>query len=108
MLDLEGQNFSAFAARVLTASQFHKAFQHSAKASLDKDTRDIQSSLYWKQHREIDNDLAILLHCLPEDVKLPKSIRCQNATFVNVLIHSSVIRIHRAAVPRMQKSGFPK
>lgn len=105
MLHLEGQKFSAFAARVLAASHFHQACQHSAKTSSEKETWDIQSSLYWKRHREIDNDLSMLLHCLPEDIKLPNNIRCQNATFVNIIIHTSVICLHRAAVSRMQKAG---
>ncbi|KAG6354954.1 hypothetical protein INS49_004035 [Diaporthe citri] len=105
MLNLEGQKFAAFAARVLAASHFHQACQHSAKTSSEQDTWHIQSSLYWKRHREIDNDLSILLHCLPEDIKLPNNIRCQNATFVNIIIHTSVICLPRAAISRTQKVG---
>lgn len=105
MLHLEGQNFSAFAARVLAASHFQQAFHHSAKTSSERDTWDTQSSLHWKRHREIDNDLSMLLHCLPEDVKFPNNIRCQNATLVNIIIHTSVICLHRATISKMQKVG---
>ncbi|KAK2614210.1 hypothetical protein N8I77_001056 [Diaporthe amygdali] len=106
ILHLEGQNLSAFAARVLAASLFNQAFQHSTQAASDKDAQDIQTSLYWKRHREIDNDLAVFLHCLPDDVRLPSSIRCQNATFVNIILHTSVIFLHRAALLTMQKLGI--
>lgn len=105
MLSLEGQTFSSFAARVLAASYFQQAVQHSAKTPSEKDVWDMQTSLHWKRHREIDNDLAMLLHCLPDDVKLPTSIRCQNAVFANVIIHTSVICLHRAAISTMQKVG---
>ncbi|KAJ0114676.1 Asperfuranone cluster transcription factor afoA [Diaporthe amygdali] len=106
ILHLEGQNLSSFAARVLAASLFNQAFQHSTQAASDKDGQDIQTSLHWKRHREIDNDLAVFLHYLPDDVKLPSSIRCQNATFVNIILHTSVIFLHRAAILTMQKLGI--
>lgn len=63
----------------------------------------MKTSLHWKRHREIDNDLAMLLHSLPDDVRIPASIRCQNAAFVNIIIHTSVISLHRAAISTMQK-----
>lgn len=66
----------------------------------------MKTSLHWKRHREIDNDLAMLLHSLPDDVRLPASIRCQNAAFVNIIIHTSVISLHRAAISTMQKVGM--
>ncbi|KAH8751304.1 binuclear zinc transcription factor [Diaporthe sp. PMI_573] len=106
MVHLEGRNISAFASRVLATSHFYQAFQHSARTPSANDTWDLQTSLHWKTHREIDNDLAMLLHCLPEDVKLPESIRCQNATFVNIIIHTSVICLHRAAISTMRKFGI--
>lgn len=105
MVHLEGQNYSALAARVLAATHFQQAVQHSAAASSDEDIWNIQTSLHWKRHREIDNDLAMLLHSLPEDVKLPSNIHCQNAAFVNIIIHTSVICLHRAAISKMHKIG---
>lgn len=105
MVHLEGQNISDFAARVLAASYFHQAFQHSVRRPSDDDAVDVQTSLHWKTHRQIDNDLAMLLHCLPDGVKLPKNIRCHHAIFINILIHNAVICLHRAAVATMQKVG---
>lgn len=105
MVHLEGQKISDFAARVLAASYFHQAFQHSVRRPSDDDAVDIQTSLHWKTHREIDNDLAMLLHCLPEGVKLPKNIRSHHAIFIHILIHNAVICLHRAAVATMQKVG---
>ncbi|KAL3297051.1 binuclear zinc transcription factor [Colletotrichum asianum] len=73
----------------------------------DEEAQDVKTSLHWKRHREIDNDLASLLNCLPDDLKLPNSIRCQNATFVNIIIHTSIILLHRAALSTIERVGTP-
>lgn len=104
----DGQDFSPFARRVLAASLFHQAFLHSDPASPDDNPRDSRTSMYWKRHREIDNDLVLLLQALPDDTKLPKQIRCRNAIFVNVIIHMSIICLHRAAVSKMKLFDLPE
>ncbi|KAF4484484.1 Citrinin biosynthesis transcriptional activator ctnR [Colletotrichum fructicola Nara gc5] len=107
ILHQEGQNFSSFAGRVLASSLFYQAFQQSSQNIPDEEAQDVKTSLYWKRHREIDNDLASLLNCLPDDLKLPNSIRCQNATFVNIIIHTSIILLHRAALSTIERAGTP-
>lgn len=101
-LQQEGQGFSAFAGRVLAASLFYRAFQHSTRTVPEDDPADPRTSMHWKRHREIDNDLVVLLQALPDDLQLPRNIQCRNATFVNIIIHTSVICLHRAALARMQ------
>ncbi|KAF5521450.1 hypothetical protein CGCA056_v006435 [Colletotrichum aenigma] len=73
ILHQEGQNFSSFAGRVLASSLFYQAFQQSSQNIPDEEAQDVKTSLHWKRHREIDNDLASLLNCLPDDLKLPKT-----------------------------------
>lgn len=107
ILHQEGQNFSSFAGRVLASSLFYQAFQQSSQNIPDEEAQDVKTSLHWKRHREIDNDLASLLNCLPDDLKLPNSIRCQNATFVNIIIHTSIILLHRAALSTIERVGTP-
>lgn len=64
--------------------------------------------MYWKRHREIDNNLVLLLQGLPDDTRLPKQIRCRNATFVNIIIHMSLICLHRAAISKMKVFDLPE
>ncbi|KAF4414915.1 binuclear zinc transcription factor [Fusarium acutatum] len=104
----EGQEFSAFARRALAASLFHQAFMTSDSAALDEDSGGSRTSMYWNRHREIDNNLVLLLQALPDDTKLPKQIRCRNATFVNVIIHMSIICLHRAAICKMKVLDLPQ
>ncbi|KAL6406463.1 binuclear zinc transcription factor [Ilyonectria robusta] len=107
-LQQEGQIFSSFAGRVLAASLFHQAFRHSTQGWPDDSPTDPRTSMHWKRHREIDNDLVVLFQALPDDLKLPRKIRCRNAIFVNIIIHTSVICLHRAAISRMMSFGLPE
>ncbi|KAL2883127.1 hypothetical protein SGCOL_001315 [Colletotrichum sp. CLE4] len=104
----EGRDFSAFAGRVLAVASFFQAFQHSTRTLPDDDLTDPRTSRNWKRHREIDNDLVGLLGALPDDLTLPKNIQCRNATFVNAIIHTSVILLHRAALARVDSFGLPE
>ncbi|EXA34401.1 hypothetical protein FOVG_14382 [Fusarium oxysporum f. sp. pisi HDV247] len=104
----EGQEFSPFARRALAASLFHQAFLNSDPAALDEDPGGSRTSMYWNRHREIDNNLVLLLQALPDDTKLPKQIRCRNATFVNIIIHMSTICLHRAAISKMKVLDLPQ
>ncbi|KAK0369145.1 binuclear zinc transcription factor [Colletotrichum limetticola] len=104
----EGRGFSAFAGRVLAAASFFQAFQHSTRTLPDDDLTDLRTSRNWKRHREIDNDLVGLLAALPDDLTLPQNIQSRNATFVNAIIHTSVILLHRSALARIGSSGLPE
>ncbi|KAH6682209.1 binuclear zinc transcription factor [Plectosphaerella plurivora] len=98
--------YSPFAGRVLAASLFHEAFQHSNRLVSNEELDDPRTSPYWKRHREIDNDLAILIQTLPDGLRLPKQIRCQNAIFVNAIIQTAIICLHRAALSKLKTSGL--
>ncbi|EXF74016.1 binuclear zinc transcription factor [Colletotrichum fioriniae PJ7] len=104
----EGRDFSAFAGRVLAAASFFQAFQHSTRTLPDDDLTDPRTSRNWKRHREIDNDLVGLLAALPDDLTLPQNIQSRNATFVNAIIHTSVILLHRASLARIESFGLPE
>ncbi|EXM15463.1 hypothetical protein FOTG_16199 [Fusarium oxysporum f. sp. vasinfectum 25433] len=104
----EGQEFSPFARRVLAASLFHQAFLNSDLGVRNEDHGSSRTSMYWNRHREIDNNLVLLLQALPDDTKLPKQIRCRNATFVNIIIHMSTICLHRAAISKMKVLDLPQ
>ncbi|EGY20859.1 binuclear zinc transcription factor [Verticillium dahliae VdLs.17] len=108
MRQQEGQMFSSFAGRVLAASLFHQAFQHSTLTLSDDSSQDPRTRMHWKRHREIDDDLVILLQALPDGLRLPRQIRCRNAIFVNIIIHMSVICLHRAAISKIKAFGLPE
>ncbi|TDZ29992.1 Citrinin biosynthesis transcriptional activator ctnR [Colletotrichum spinosum] len=108
MLHVEGHGFSAFGGRVLASSVFYRACHHPSQTTRGDDPRDLRTSEFWKRHREIDNDLFSLLQGLPDDLRLPGSIRSPNATFVNIIIHASVICLHRAAIAKILELEIPE
>lgn len=55
----------------------------------------------------IDNDLAALLMRLPEHLQLPRSIECQNALFTNIMIHTTIICLNRAAIRETRRLALP-
>ncbi|GKT82579.1 binuclear zinc transcription factor [Colletotrichum tofieldiae] len=102
----EGQVFSSFAGRVLAASLFQRAYQHSTQTPPQGDPIDPRTSMHWKRHREIDSDLVLLLQALPDELRLPTRVHCGNAVFVNVIIHTAVICLHRAALSTVLSYGL--
>lgn len=45
---------------------------------------------------------------LPENLRLPRHIRDQNAALVNLLLYSSVITLHRAAISKIKEHDLPE
>ncbi|OBT99229.1 hypothetical protein VE01_02747 [Pseudogymnoascus verrucosus] len=104
----ENRGYSSFAGRVLVAHMFHRAIEHTSQSYPDDNPQDIKNGPYWRRQRGIDNDLATMLMFLPGNLRLPRSIRCQNAVFVNVYIHTTIICIHRAAVSKINQLTLPE
>ncbi|PKS05648.1 hypothetical protein jhhlp_008167 [Lomentospora prolificans] len=89
---------SSFAGRVLAAQIFHRTLEHSFERFDDSGRRDRSFGTFWDQHKVIDDDLTLLLAFLPSDLRLPENYKSQNAVFVNMMLHSAVICLHKAAL----------
>ncbi|KAL7919981.1 hypothetical protein ACQKWADRAFT_299822 [Trichoderma austrokoningii] len=92
------KKYSSFAGRVLAAHLFYKSAKHVAGYVLDEHVADIRNGAFWTRHTMIDNDLATLLMRLPDNLQLPQSLQCQNALFTNLMIHTTIICLNRAAI----------
>lgn len=104
----ENKGYSSFAGRVLAAHMFHRAIEHTSQSFPDDNPQDIKNGPYWRRQRGIDNDLATMLMFLPSNLRLPRSLRCHNAVFVNVNIHTAIICIHRATVSKIRQLALPE
>jgi hypothetical protein len=49
-----------------------------------------------------------MLMVLPNNLRLPRSFRSQNAVFINVNIHTAVICLHREALSKMRQLSLPE
>ncbi|KAM0247954.1 hypothetical protein ACHAP5_003738 [Fusarium lateritium] len=105
----ETEPHSSFAGRVLTAHIFHRTIEHNSDNSQGQETQDFNNDDYWKRHSAIDNDLKFMLLMLPKNLCLPSNYRNHNAVFVNIMLHTATICLHRAALWRMKSNlqGLP-
>ncbi|KAF4501378.1 Zn(II)2Cys6 transcriptional activator [Fusarium agapanthi] len=107
---LESEQHSTFAGAVLAAHIFHRTIEHTGtNNSQDQEDLDFNGDLYWQRHKGIDNDLKFMLLMLPKNLCLPANYRTHNAIFVNVMLQTATICLHRAALWRMKSNlqGLP-
>ncbi|RFN53570.1 hypothetical protein FIE12Z_2178 [Fusarium flagelliforme] len=107
---LETELHSSFAGRVLTAHIFHRTIEHnSSDNSQGQVVHVLSDDAYWRRQKEIDNDLKFMLLMLPKSLCLPANYKSHNAVFVNVMLHTAIICLHRAALWRMKSNlqGLP-
>ncbi|RGP69764.1 hypothetical protein FSPOR_4405 [Fusarium sporotrichioides] len=107
---LEAEPHSSFAGRVLTAHIFHRTIEHNnSDNGQGQGIGPLTDDAYWQRHREIDNDLKFMLLMLPKSLCLPTNYKNHNAVFVNVMLHTATICLHRAALWRMKSNiqGLP-
>lgn len=101
------KKYSSFAGRVLAAHLFYQSAKHVSGPVLDGHSADIRNGSFWTRHTVIDNDLATLLMRLPENLQLPRSLQCQNALFTNIMIHTTIICLNRAALREARRLSQP-
>lgn len=93
----------------MAAYIFHRALQHATRGvQPQNDDADIKNGSYWTQLRRIDSELVIMHMSLPQNLKLPRNFRCQNAIFVNATIHTATVCVLRSAIWKCQQLMYPE
>lgn len=95
---------------MLAAHIFHRTIEHTgSNNSQYQEDQDFNGDLYWQRHKGIDNDLKFMLLMLPKNLCLPANYKTHNAIFVNVMLQTATICLHRAALWRMKSNlqGLP-
>lgn len=93
---------------MLASHIFSRNLNHVFKPPPDDHPEDVKNGTYWTRHREIDNSLSTIFMFLPENLRLPRHFRDQNAVFINLILNSSVITLHRAAVSKIKEHDLPE
>ncbi|CAH0034356.1 unnamed protein product [Clonostachys rhizophaga] len=101
---------SELSARVLVAHLVQQSMEHTSLASqLEKSPE--KATAYWNRHRELDNELSLLLARLPNDLRSHQYARSQSAAAVNAQIHTAIMTLHRTRIcllraePRKASTG---
>ncbi|KAL6411926.1 Galactose/lactose metabolism regulatory protein GAL80 [Ilyonectria robusta] len=87
-----GERYSALAARVRVSQLFYQILDHTSQVNLATNL-DSKIDPFWKRHRALDNDLAIILLLLPETLRLPANNHSQHALFIHILRITSDLQV---------------
>lgn len=90
---------SRLATLVVASHLYYRAVELESRLVLDNDhPSSMEDVKFWSQQHNIDNDLVSLLLQLPQNLRLPRNSNSQSAVFINVLLHSAVMCLHKTAV----------
>lgn len=92
---------SHLATRVLAAYFFYRAVDLDTRPVVDEDDSgggEDDDSEYWTKQQDIGNDLLSLLVRLPPSLRLPQNSSCPHAIFINIMIHTATMCLHKTAI----------
>lgn len=99
---------SSLATRILAAYAFSQASALNSQANgYPNPARNSANGEYWSKQREIENGLLSLIVRLPPCLQLPQSSACHQAIFVNIMIHTAIMVLHKTAIQQARgQEGF--
>lgn len=97
---------SSFAAVCLLSTLFGRNLTHLHRPADDDNDHDLNGE-FWKRHRGIDNILLNTSLTLPAHLRLPYGLSDPNVIFSNMMIHTSTICLHQAAIFKADKHRLP-
>ncbi|KAH7140954.1 binuclear zinc transcription factor [Dactylonectria macrodidyma] len=100
------ERYTPFTARVRVSHLFYLVMDHTSQIDLVPNL-DPNIDPFWKRHRALDNDLAVVMLLLPESLRLPANYHSQHAVFIHILIHTATVCLHRAALYRVKLHNLP-
>ncbi|KAF4495855.1 Zn(II)2Cys6 transcriptional activator [Fusarium agapanthi] len=95
---------SSFAYRITTTHLFHECLDHTYQEHQSSDLTDIQNGQFWKRHRDLDTSLSTAFITLPEKLR---GSHTQEATNINLQLHTASICIHRVGAVQAKKHNIP-
>lgn len=90
---------SRLANLVIASHLYYRAIDLESRLTFDDDHPSFMGDgEFWNQQQEIDNDLVLVLLQLPQNLRLPRNSNSQFAVFINVLLHTAIMCLHKTAV----------
>lgn len=107
---LEGRGISTlstFGSMALIATLFGQILSQTSRPDPNDDVNDLNSR-YWQRHKSLDNILLDVALAMPNCLHLPVGLPDPNSVLCNMVIYTSVICLHQAAIFRAEKSNIPE
>ncbi|BCS27953.1 Zn(II)2Cys6 transcription factor [Aspergillus puulaauensis] len=103
---LEGRGISTlstFGSMAFIATLFGQILSQTSRPDPNDDVNDLNSG-YWQRHKSLDNILLDVALAMPNCLHLPVGLPDPNSVLCNMVLNTSVICLHQAAICRAEKS----
>jgi hypothetical protein len=88
---------SAISAVIMIACLLGRNLTHLHRPEPNDNEEDLNGA-FWQRHRQLENILSNIALALPDHLRIPAGLPDPNVIFMNMLLHTSVICLHQAAI----------
>jgi hypothetical protein len=97
---------SAISGTILMTCVLGRILMHLHRPTANDNEADLNGA-FWQRHRELDSTLSTISLELPDRLRLPAALPDSKAIFLNILLQTSVICLHQAAMFKAEKNKLP-
>lgn len=90
-------NVSAVSGVVLIACLLGRNLTHLHRPTPNDNEEDLNGG-FWQRHRQLESILDNIALAMPDHLRIPNGLPDSNVIFMNMLLHTSVICLHQAAI----------
>jgi hypothetical protein len=98
---------SPFSGVILIACLLGRNLTHLHRPTPHDNEEDLNGA-FWQRHRQLESILSNITLALPDHLRLPAGLPDPNVIFMNMLLHTSVICLHQAAIFKADKNHLPQ
>jgi hypothetical protein len=99
-------NVSPIAGVVMITCILGRNLIHLHRPSPNDNEMDL-NGLFWQRHRQLEGLLSNIGLHLPDHLRIPAGLPDPNVVFMNMLLQTSIICLHQAAIFKADKNNLP-
>ena len=88
---------SAISAVIMIACLLGRNLTHLHRPEPNDNEEDLNGA-FWQRHRQLESILSNIALALPDHLRVPAGLPDPNVIFMNMLLHTSVVCLHQAAI----------
>jgi hypothetical protein len=98
---------SPIAAGILITCLLGRNLTHLHRPTLNDNEDDLNGE-FWQRHRQLESLLSTISLGLPDHLRIPAGLPDSNVIFMNLLLQTSVICLHQAAIFKAERNRLPQ
>ncbi|KAF2668054.1 hypothetical protein BT63DRAFT_426889 [Microthyrium microscopicum] len=100
-------NISAISSVIIIACLLGRNLTHLHRPTPHDNEEDLNGE-FWQRHRQLESLLANICLALPDHLRIPGGLPDPNVIFMNMMLHTSVICLHQAAIYKADRNRLPQ